>query len=425
MVKFNKILAVVCASTFSAVLAANSTDEYGKDCKDIEEFLSQYNLTAERCGTDADNQVDFITIEGDSINQKVIDKIGSYSTIKEVSFRGIKNIPKKLNLEPLHISNLSFSEKITIDTPDQPVLSIPKGVLKTAKSVKDISFIDYKISQNNVNEINSLTNLVNLSYYSCAFDKGIDYSKFKNLKKLESLTILGTSKGVPFDEMSKSICQLKKLEYLTLECEAKSIPKCFGNLTNLKSLELLGNNFKALPEEIGKLTKLKVLGLTGNKFTSIPAVVGKLTSLERLSLTDNQISKIPSTISKLKNLKDLFIAANKIKVIPESITKLQNLEKLYLNSNLITDIPEFLAKLKKLDSLDLSKNKIDAEIPESLNELTELISFELDGNVDIRGKTLSNANLLFCSYNVGNNKSENKLCQEANNSCTVKDLQYC
>ncbi len=242
MVKFNKILAVVCASTLSAVLAANANDEYGKDCKDIEEFLSQYNMTASRCGTNADNQVDNITIEGDSVNQKVVNKIASYSTIKEVSFRGVKNVPKKLNLEPLHVNLLDFSENVTVDTPNKPVLSIPKGVLKTAKNVRDVNFSFYKLSKNNLNEINTLTNLVSMSYYSCSFDKGVDYSKLKNLKKLNTLRLSDltytSSRGNPYDEFSKSLCQLKKLETLNMECNVKSIPKCFGNLTNLKKLVL-------------------------------------------------------------------------------------------------------------------------------------------------------------------------------------------
>jgi len=429
MVKFNKILAVVCASTLSAVLAASATDEYGKDCKDIKEFISQYNMTADRCGTSADNNVEYITIQGDSINQKVIDKIGSYSSIKEVTFRGIKNIPKNLNLESLHINNLDFTDKVTIDYPEYPVLTIPKGVLKTAKNVRDINIALHKISKNNISEINTLTKLVNLRYDGCTFEKGIDYSKLKNLKNLKSLVLYDVSyvsgNGTPFDEISKYICQLKKLESLNVEgSSVKTIPKCIGNLTNLQKLILQSNEIKTLPEEISKLTKLTELDLTGNKISTVPSAIGNLSNLQRLSLTGNNISKIPTTITKLTNLKDLYMANNKIKSIPKSITKLQKLESLSLNFNSITDIPEFLAKLKNIESIDLSNNKIDDEIPESLNVLAKLSTFKLDNNVDIRGETLSNAKLLTCSYNVKNNKSDD-LCQDANNRCIVEGIPYC
>jgi len=49
----------------------------------------------------------------------------------------------------------------------------------------------------------------------------------------------------------------------------------------------------------------------------------------------------------------------------------------------------------------------------------------LDGNVDIRGKTLTNPNLNFCSYNVKNNETPNGICLSEKTKCIHESLPKC
>ncbi|ORX37500.1 hypothetical protein BCR36DRAFT_313649, partial [Piromyces finnis] len=84
--------------------------------------------------------------------------------------------------------------------------------------------------------------------------------------------------------------------------------------------------------------------------------------------------------------------------IPEFIFELKNLKQLTIGDHEITKIPEKLSNLKKLEVLNLSANKIDDVLPESLNTLPELREIYLQYNVNIKGKTLTNAKLESCRY---------------------------
>jgi len=49
----------------------------------------------------------------------------------------------------------------------------------------------------------------------------------------------------------------------------------------------------------------------------------------------------------------------------------------------------------------------------------------LNGNVDIRGKTLTNPHLYGCYYNVKNNKTPNGLCISEKIECVDESLPMC
>ena len=64
------------------------------------------------------------------------------------------------------------------------------------------------------------------------------------------------------------------------------------------------------PMEITELTNLKVLNLTGNEIRKIPKEISKLEDLERLDLMKNKLEGLPIEITSLKNLKRINVAYN-------------------------------------------------------------------------------------------------------------------
>ena len=58
-----------------------------------------------------------------------------------------------------------------------------------------------------------------------------------------------------------------------------SLPSNLGQLTSLRTLQLVGNHLQALPESISALTQLTDLGLAGNQLTAAPAALGNLSEL--------------------------------------------------------------------------------------------------------------------------------------------------
>lgn len=72
------------------------------------------------------------------------------------------------------------------------------------------------------------------------------------------------------------------------------------------TVDLSGRNLSgSLKGEIRFLTNLKELNLSGNNFTGLPAEIGQLSNLEVLNLANNPLTGLPQELGNLKNLKVL------------------------------------------------------------------------------------------------------------------------
>jgi len=125
---------------------------------------------------------------------------------------------------------------------------------------------------------------------------------------------------------------------------------------NWENLDLSGLDLEEVPSEIGKCTQLETFVLMefqfmafhekreekGKRLTKFPDAVLQLTNLKILNLHGNEITEIPEAIGQLSNLTLLELGLNQITSIPENIRQLSNLTLLYLGHNQITKIPKNL-----------------------------------------------------------------------------------
>ena len=115
------------------------------------------------------------------------------------------------------------------------------------------------------------------------------------------------------------------------------IPAALGNLTNLESLVLVGNQLRdEIPTELGNLTNLEKLNLSFNQLSGeIPAALGSLSNLEVLWLVSNQLSgAIPAALANLSNLEVLILNINQLSgELPQSLTRLTNLMNFSFGNN--------------------------------------------------------------------------------------------
>ncbi len=107
------------------------------------------------------------------------------------------------------------------------------------------------------------------------------------------------------------------------------------NLSNLHSLDLLGNNIKAIPD-LTSLINLRQLGLNINQIKAIPAL-NLPSNLVTLQLNNNKINAIPASL-ELDKLRSLDLSFNHIKKFNPKrlLQQFPQLNYLNLNRNPLT-----------------------------------------------------------------------------------------
>ncbi len=115
------------------------------------------------------------------------------------------------------------------------------------------------------------------------------------------------------------------------------IPWAIGTLSGLEVLNLGVNQLRGpIQPEIGKLPKLQRLNLALNEFSgSIPAEIGNLGQLEYLNLRSNQLSgPLPQSIGRLNLLSALYLNDNRLSgTIPAEWDGLTNLHSFWISFN--------------------------------------------------------------------------------------------
>src|SRR6266542_3903980 len=193
-----------------------------------------------------------------------------------------------------------------------------------------------------------------------------------------------------------------------------SIPSSFGNLVNLKELDISDNQLTgSIPTSIGNLVKLEFLDLYFNQLSgSIPSSIGNLKSIIHFAVSGNQLTgSIPSSIGRLVTIRYLLLSGNQLTgSIPSSIRKLVKLEYLYLASNQLTgSIPSYIGKFRNLLELDLGSNQLTGSIPSSIGNLVNLqflylYNNQLSGSISSSLNHLSNLNWTY-GLNLSHNHS--------------------
>ena len=115
------------------------------------------------------------------------------------------------------------------------------------------------------------------------------------------------------------------LEDLNLEHNSIAVlPRYIGAFQNLVELNVSNNRMSYLSPEIIHLSKLKKLICKNNAFDneSIPKDFGLMQSLETMNFSGNYITEFPMQFTELTQLKSIFLGGNNIRDIPSDIKNL-------------------------------------------------------------------------------------------------------
>lgn len=262
------------------------------------------------------------------------------------------------------------------------------GELKAKQTISLISFLNFCVSGSHLdlsslnlnsetadytlnwtdNQVESATSsssfsskvkIINLSR-NCLCNLPLSVTRFSNLTSLD-ISENGLETLLPMTNSSSQINTIQLPSLISLNAS--------GN--KLKDNKSLGKNF-------GKLfaSQLKVLNLSGNQFTAIPESVLEFNNLKSLYMGENQIRTLPKTLTRLHRLRFLYLGGNQLTDIPDDVGKLSKLESLSLCENKISSLPPSIANLKKLRSLYLHMNKLTT-LPVEILRLNSLIEVRL------------------------------------------------
>uniref|UniRef100_K4DC65 Leucine-rich repeat-containing N-terminal plant-type domain-containing protein n=1 Tax=Solanum lycopersicum TaxID=4081 RepID=K4DC65_SOLLC len=259
------------------------------------------------------------------------------------------------------------------------------------------------------NGIGRLTNLRHLDLDNTNLRGVLTESFFLVPNSLETLKLSGNNllKGV-FPKVHRSNTLLMELD-ISYTGISGELPDSIGNFSSLNILNLYGCQFSgSIPDSIGNLTLITKLYLSNNHFTgNIPDVFSNLQDLYYLELSKNSfIGLFPVSILSLTCLKYLYMSNNSLSgPLPNNVSILQELVSVDLSFNSLNGtIPSWVFSLPMIYSvslqhnqfrgiadevikinptlyeLHLSNNQLSGSFPQSLVNLTNLVTLGISSN---------------------------------------------
>lgn len=189
--------------------------------------------------------------------------------------------------------------------------------------------------------------------------------------------------------------------YILKGKEVHAVPEIVFAQKELKQLSISGTSIEVFPDKLSTLKKLKRLDLSNNKLCKVPSFLGRLTHLRELSLANNGLHQMATTapiwdINYVERLakEEAYayqeyldtnryqqlssIAASKATTLSKDISYIQTLkDRSSWNSKAISfpRTPEHMQYIQAIFDKDLE------DFPKEINQLTQLKSLELQGNL--------------------------------------------
>lgn len=232
-------------------------------------------------------------------------------------------------------------------------------------------------------EFSKLAALEEFYFHSTAFSGGFPQG-FGNLKNLKTLEIFGILNENNVDDFRSFVLDLESLEALRI-VEARvssSIPSEIFQITQLKRLWIWDGDWTgSIPDEIGQMVNLEWLDFSRNSLTgTLPESIGQLNDLVQLAIGENGIDgSLPSTLSNLSKLKVIFIEGTQMsgdldsQLGPLLVGPWKDLNSIYIVGNQFTgQVPSALQNTNNLSFISLRDNQLEGSINVDFTLLSDL-----------------------------------------------------
>ncbi|SHJ90637.1 gliding motility-associated C-terminal domain-containing protein [Maribacter aquivivus] len=261
--------------------------------------------------------------------------------------------------------------------------------------------------------------LVNLTYLNLSDNDltGTIPVSLGNLVELRSL-ILGQQQLT--GNLPVSLRNLTNLIELSIQSTRidGNLPEEYSELTNLQILRLksytnafIGGLTGSIPNSYGNLVNLRTLDLWGNALSgTLPVSLSNLVNMEYFSVANNQISgTLPASYSSWTNIIRFEVYNNDLEgTIPDSYSSFTQIENFSADTNNLTGSlsPNF-SQWVNLETFNVSRNDLSGNFPQSYNQWTNLEVFNAFNN-SFSGTIPATYNQWnnLSNFNVNNNQLE-------------------
>jgi hypothetical protein len=200
-------------------------------------------------------------------------------------------------------------------------------------------------------------------------EKKIQAARRSGTKKLDLDCNYAQPDSAKLSELPESLAELTQLRSLNLSGnQLTELPEWLGKLTQLQLLDLGENELSALSDSLRQLTYLRELNLVRNKIVHLPEYMIHFKQLQKLYLTGNPMVKIPDWLGQLSSLRDVTLGKTGLISVPDELGSLSQLKELYLHDNRIQSLPSSIGGLDSLTHLDLSGNPLNPELAAAYKE---------------------------------------------------------
>ncbi|KAG2681608.1 hypothetical protein I3760_11G153100 [Carya illinoinensis] len=221
--------------------------------------------------------------------------------------------------------------------------------------------------------------------------KNFNWRSSENFCQVSNVNLTSTTTDAPTRNVScdcnSTVCSITGIQLKSLNLTGV-LPAEFGELTNLRILDLTHNYINgSIPTSFAQLPLVN-LSLLGNRISGVPSEIGNISSLEELILEDNLLKgPLPESFGNLSNLRRLLLSGNNFTdAIPKTFGNLKNLSDFRIDgSRILGKIPDFVGNWINLTKLYMQGTDMEGPIPSSISQLTNLEELMIS---DLKGSSI-------------------------------------